>query len=235
MTIAVMQPYLFPYIGYWQLINAVDKFVILDDVNYIMRGYINRNRILINGQPYMFTIPIKKASQNKLIMDTEINFSDKEKDKFILTLQNAYKKTPYFEEVMPLIEEIIHNQASDLTKYIQFSIEKIMNYLNVQTSVLRSSEIEKNNSLKSEERIIEICKKLDANIYINPCGGRLLYHHSKFEQEGMKLLFLDVKSDCITYSQMQKEFVSNLSIIDIMMFNDVHTIQRFLKEYELNE
>lgn len=230
-----MQPYLFPYIGYWQLIDAVDKFVILDDVNYIMRGYINRNRILINGQPYMFTIPIEKASQNKLIMNTQINFGEEGKKKFLMTIQNAYKKAPYFEIVMPMIEEIILNLETDLTEYIRQSIKSIMEYLNIQTNILVSSKIEKNQDLKAEERIIEICKRLGADTYINPCGGRTLYHHLDFEQEGMELFFLDTKSECITYNQRQKEFVSNLSIIDILMFNDVKTIQRFLKEYELNE
>lgn len=230
-----MQPYLFPYIGYWQLINAVDQFVILDDVNYIVRGYINRNRILINGQPYMFTIPIKKASQNKLIMDTEINFGEEEKKKFLLTIQNAYKKAFYYEAVMPLIEEIIRNSQTDLTEYIRFSIEKIMEYLNIHTKILVSSKIEKNEALKAEERIIEICKRLGADTYINPSGGRLLYHHLDFEQEGMELFFLDTKSECITYNQRQKEFVSNLSIIDILMFNNVQDIQVLLEKYDLNK
>lgn len=234
MKVGIMQPYIFPYIGYWQLINAVDRFVILDDVNYITRGYINRNSILLNGKPYRFTIPMKKASQNKLIMDMELNFSKKDKEKFLATIQNAYKKAKYYEVAMPLIEEIIYHSEDDLTRFIQFSIEKIMKYLGIQTEILVSSKIDKNQKLKSEERIIEICKKLDADIYINPSGGRMLYSHSDFEKEGMKLFFLDVKGKSIIYSQGQTEFVSSLSIIDIMMHNDVQKIQRFLEEYELN-
>lgn len=235
MKVAVMQPYLFPYIGYWQLINAVDKFVILDDVNYIMRGFINRNKILLNGQPYQFTIPIKKASQNKLIMDTELNFLQEDKRKFLLTIHNAYRKAPYFEKVMPMIEEIIHNPENDLTKYIRYSIERITQYLDIKTEILVSSQIEKRSDLKAQDKIIEICKCLGADIYINPCGGRTLYQHSDFEQAGMKLFFLDTKSEHITYNQRQKEFSGNLSIIDILMFNDAKTIQSFLEEYELNE
>ena len=72
MTVAIMQPYLFPYIGYWQLIHAVDTFVIFDDVNYIKKGYINRNNILVNGQKQTFTLELMSASQNKLINDIDI-------------------------------------------------------------------------------------------------------------------------------------------------------------------
>lgn len=235
MKVGVMQPYIFPYIGYWQLINAVDKFVILDDVHYIMRGYINRNSILLNGKPYRFTIPMKKASQNKLIMDTKLNFTGKDKEKFLATIRNAYKKAKYYESAMPLIEEIINNSEDDLTRFVLFSIKRIMEYLGVQTEVLVSSKIDKNQELKAEERIIEICKRLDADIYINSSGGRMLYSHSDFEKEGMKLFFLDVKGKSIIYNQGQTEFVSNLSIIDIIMNNDVNTIKKFLEEYELNE
>ena len=229
-----MQPYLFPYIGYWQLMNAVDQFVILDDVNYIVRGYINRNRILFHGQPYMFTIPIKKASQNRLIMDTELRFETEDKRKILLTIRNAYKKAPYFETVMPIIEDIILNPEKDLTSYIRFSMENIIRYLDADIEILQSSEIEKKQNLKAGEKIIEICKVLGADTYINPCGGRALYDHSDFEKEGIKLFFLDTKEECISYDQRQDKFVPNLSIIDILMFNDVRTIQKFLKEYELN-
>lgn len=235
MKVAVMQPYLFPYIGYWQLINAVDKFVILDDVNYIMRGFINRNKILLNGQPYQFTIPIKKASQNKLIMDTELNFSQEDKRKFLLTIRNAYKKAPYFEKVMPMLEEIIQNPENDLTNYIRYSIERITQYLDIKTEIFVSSQIEKQPDLKAQDRIIEICKCLGADIYINPCGGRKLYHSEMFEKEGIKLLFLDPDMNHILYNQNQENFENNLSIIDVLVFNDKRKMEQIMEEYELNE
>lgn len=234
MKVAVMQPYLFPYIGYWQLINAVDRFVILDDVNYIMRGYINRNSILINGASHKFTIPIEKASQNKLIMDSKLNFDEKAKEKFLLTISNAYKKAPHYTKVMPMLEEIIYNEEKDLTKYIYKSLMDISSYLEIDTIFYISSQIEKDNSLFAQDRIIEICKKLNATEYINPCGGRKLYSCKDFEDEGMRLFFLDTKSEEIRYKQNMNEFVENLSIIDVMMHNDVHVIKQFLEEYELN-
>lgn len=235
MRVGIMQPYIFPYIGYWQLINAVDRFVILDDVNYIMRGYINRNSILLSGQSYRFTIPIKKASQNKLIMDTKLNFSKNDRKKILATIQNAYKKAKFYEKVMPLIEEIVNYPEDDLTTFIQFSIEKVMKYLDIQTEILVSSKIDKNQELRAEDRILEICKRLGADTYINPSGGRDLYHQEVFEKEGIKLLFLDPRMDEIRYNQNQEEFVDYLSVLDVLMFNDKHKIEEFMGAYNLNE
>ncbi|MBD5523501.1 MAG: WbqC family protein [Lachnospiraceae bacterium] len=235
MQVGIMQPYFFPYIGYWQLIYAVDKFVLLDDVNYIMRGYINRNSILLNGNPYRFTIPIKKASQNKLIMETKLNFSLPEKRKFLKLLDCAYKHAPYYDVVMPIIEYIILSPQEDLTKYIYISLNEVCKYLQIQTEILISSQIEKNTDLHGENRIIEICKKLHANIYINPCGGRKLYSQENFRKENIELYFLDTIQECIYYKQKKGEFVSNLSILDVMFYNNRETIARFLGEYELNQ
>lgn len=235
MKVGIMQPYLFPYIGYWQLINAVDEFVLLDDVNYIVRGYINRNSILLNGKIYRFTIPIEKASQNKLIMETKLSFTRKNKDDFLKTICNAYSKACYYEYVMPLIESIVNDPENDLTEFIRFSIEKIKEYLKINTKILISSRIEKNQELKGVGRILEICRRLGANEYINPCGGRKLYRHQDFEREEINLYFLDTNSNRIIYDQKQNVYFPNLSIIDVLMFNDVYIIREFLGEYELNK
>lgn len=233
MKIGIMQPYFMPYIGYWQLINAVDKFVILDDVNYIMRGYINRNSILLDGKPYRFTLPVEKASQNKLIKETTLSFTQKNKEDFLKTISNAYRKSPSFENVMPLVMEVVKNTEIDLTGFIRFSIEKVAAYLGIETEILLSSHIDKDNTLKAEKRIIEICKKLGADIYINPCGGRVLYKHSDFEREGIKLFFLETKKENIVYSQGQNFFIENLSMIDVLMNNNKPAVEKFLLEYIL--
>lgn len=235
MKIAIMQPYLFPYIGYWQLIKSVDTFVILDDVNFIMRGYINRNEILLNGKRYRFSIPIKKASQNKLIMDIKMDFSQKEKEDFLKTIKFAYRRAPYFDIVMPIIRECVKFQEENLTKYILNSIYRILNYLNIDKRICISSELNKSKNLKAESRILEICKIMKADIYINPCGGRNLYHYDVFEKEGIQLFFLDPSMEKIKYYQNQDSFVEYLSIIDVLMFNSKEKIEEFLGEYSLNE
>lgn len=234
MKIAVMQPYLFPYIGYWQLINAVDEFVILDDVNYIVRGYINRNYILLNGSKYRFTVPIKNASQNRLIMDTKINADIEWKKNFLLTISNAYRKSPKYKVVLPIIEEIINNIDDDLTDYIKYSIQKITCYLGIKTNIIKSSEIKKQTSVKGEKRIIDICKKRNADVYINPSGGRSLYSQSDFQTENVQLKFLDPLVNEIVYKQDAKVFIPSLSIIDVMMNVSVDDITQMLEKYKLS-
>ena len=231
MKISVMQPYFFPYLGYLQMFNAADKFVLLDDVNFIMRGYINRNSILINGKANLFTIPLDKPSQNKLIMDTKLNFDSKSKENFLKTLTLAYKKAPYFNDVYPIMEDIINNPEADLTLFIKYSFEKIKEYLGLNTEILLSSEIEKDNSLKAQDRIIEINKKLNATMYINAIGGQELYNRDDFKKVDIELKFIKMKE--IEYKQFKNEFVPNLSFIDVLMFNSIEEVHKLLGEYEL--
>lgn len=233
--LAVMQPYLFPYIGYWQLINAVDDFVILDDVNFIKRGWINRNNILVNGMSHRFTIPLDKPSQNKLIMETNLHFSDEEKQKFLDMIRMAYGRAKMFGQVYPIISEIINSSENDLTEYIRNSILCICKYLGINTMILKSSDIEKDTELRGEERIIALCKALNGNVYINPCGGKMLYSQERFNIENMQLYFLNPQIDKIIYKQGNNEFVKGLSIIDVMMYNDCTKIRDFLKMYELSK
>ena len=123
MKLAIMQPYFFPYLGYFQMFNAVDKFVLLDDVNFIMRGYINRNSILVNQKAHLFSIPLEKPSQNKLINETKLNFQEKDKENFLKTITLAYKKAPYYNDFYPVLEDIINNPEIDLTLFLKYSFE----------------------------------------------------------------------------------------------------------------
>ncbi len=234
MRVGIMQPYLFPYIGYWQLLYAVDKFVLLDDVNYIVRGYINRNYILLNEKSYRFTVPIKKASQNRLIMETQLSFSIKEKNNFLKLLSYAYKNAPYYNVVMPMIEHIILNPQENVSKYIYTSLNEICRYLQITTEILFSSQIKKDKNLHGENRIIEICNKMCADTYINPRGGRKLYSQQNFRERNIYLYFLDTIEENIHYKQGKGDFIPNLSILDVLFFNDKRTIRMFLEEYELN-
>lgn len=235
MIAAVDQPYFLPYIGYWQLLNAADVFVILDDVNYIKRGFINRNSILLDGMPYRFSIPVKDASQNRLIMDTKLCFDNKEKKKFLSRLEYAYGKAPRFEQVYPLLDAVIQYDEEDLTDFIRNSLTVIARYLGITTKIMKSSEMDKDNTFTGQDRIIEICRWLKADTYINPTGGRHLYDHVHFNKENINLFFLDTRNENIVYSQFREKFVGMLSIVDIMMFNSIEEIGKFLKEYDLNE
>ncbi len=228
MKVAIMQPYLFPYIGYWQLINAVDVFVIYDDVNYRKRSFINRNYILIKGNPHLFTLQLKKASQNKLINEIEIG---ENREKILKTILFNYKKAPYFKEVYSLIEDILLNREKNLAKYLSYSIKRVSDFLDIKTKFLYSSEIPKDSSLKRQDRIINICKNLKATVYINSIGGKEIYDKSVFAENGIQLKFLKPKN--IMYRQWDSNFIPNLSIIDVMMFNHRDEIKDMLNKYEL--
>jgi hypothetical protein len=231
MRLAIMQPYFLPYIGYLQLLNGVDKFVLYDDVNYINKGWINRNRILVNGQEYLFTIPLKEASQNKLINEIYLSNDPKWRGKLLKTLEQAYKKAPFYSRAFAVTEKIINLDAEKLSDWIADGFRILVDYLDIQTEIVSSSSIYQNTNLKAQERILDICQQEKAAHYINPIGGMELYDKTVFEQNHIRLNFIKAKP--IVYPQFKNEFVPWLSIVDIMMFNEVSTIQGFLNEYEL--
>jgi hypothetical protein len=231
MKLAIMQPYFLPYIGYFQLINAVDKFVLFDDVNFINRGWINRNRILVHGKAHIFTVPLREASQNKLIKDIQVADSMNWIEKIKKTFELNYKKAPYFQDVYGILRNIISARDTELSSLILRSISKIMEYLDINTQLVETSSIYSNEHLKGQDRIIDICNKELADHYINSIGGMELYSKQQFHKEGIRLNFL--KSLPIEYKQFQNEFVPWLSIIDVLMFNSQEEIKRHLYRFEL--
>lgn len=230
MRLAIMQPYAFPYIGYFQLINAVDKFIILDDVNFIMRGWINRNRILVNGKEHLFTIPVEKATQNKLILECELA-EGKWGPGFLKTLEFNYKKAPYYEVCYSVINSIILQKERDLSEWLSSQIKVICTYLNIDTEIVESSRIYNNRHLKAQDKILDICKQEGAHYYFNPIGGTELYDTNVFSNNNIKLQFLKPQPE--KYKQFNLDFVPFLSIIDVMMFNNVKDIHNLLNKFEI--
>lgn len=231
MTIAIMQPYIFPYIGYFQLIKAVDKFVIYDDVNFINKGWINRNRILVGGKDHLFTIPLKDASQNKLIFEVELSEAEPWRKKMLKTIQQSYQKAPNYPTVFPIVEEVVNFEARTISELSILCLKRICSYLSIETEIVNTSRIYMNADLKAKERIMDICTKENAQHYINPLGGIELYERSQFLSQGVRLNF--IKSTASSYPQFKNAFVPWLSIIDILMFNDLESINTLLEEYEL--
>ena len=232
MRLAIMQPYFLPYIGYWQLMNAVDKFVIYDNIQYTKSGWIRRNRILLNGKDLLISLPIKKDSDFLDIKDRYLSENYlKEKNKIKNQIKAAYQKAPYYKLVMPIIERIIDNEEKNLFLYLYNSIILVKEYLNINTQLIISSSINMNHNLKSQGRVIEICRQLKADHYINPIGGTNLYDKKEFEKHGIKLSFL--KTEDIIYKQFDNEFIPNLSIIDVMMFNSKDEINKMLDKFTL--
>ncbi|PKA82137.1 WbqC-like protein [Ulvibacter sp. MAR_2010_11] len=233
MKIAIMQPYFLPYLGYFQLLNAVKKFVVYDNIQYSKKGWINRNRILSNGVDSMFTIPLEKSSDYLDVNQRSISeqFIKVERDKILRRIRNEYKNAPSFESVMPLVERVFNYPELNLFEYIYYSIKEISNYLEITTQLQISSKINIDHNLKSQKKVLEICKALHAQEYINPIGGLELYSKKEFLDSGIKLMFM--KTNSISYQQFNNEFLPNLSIIDVLMFNSKEEIQKMLQEYEL--
>lgn len=227
--LGIMQPYFFPYIGYWQLMNAVDTYVVYDDVAYIKGGWINRNNILMNGAKNLITIPLKEASSFKNINEIELSLNDKGRAKLLKTITFAYSKAPYFKEILPIIEKALaFNTISDVNISAILSIKQ---YLGMDTEIVISSNIEKNNDLKAQDKVLHICELLGATEYYNAIGGQELYSKEDFLAKNINLKF--VKTGDIMYNQFNKEFVSGLSIIDVLMFNSKDEVNSMLSKYEL--
>jgi len=231
MKLGIMQPYFVPYIGYWQLMNAVDEYVIYDDVNFIKGGWINRNRILINGQPKYFNIAMLGASSFKLINEVGVNNDQKLINSNLRIIEDAYKNAPYYDVIFPLIKEILLCGKEDVASYIAYSYKVICNYLDIFTKLVVSSTIQKDCSLRGQDKVLSICSILGASEYYNAIGGQELYSFSDFKDKKLKLSFL--KTDEIIYPQFNNEFQSNLSIIDVMMFNSKDEVKKLLNAYTL--
>lgn len=235
MKLAIMQPYLFPYIGYFQLIKAVDRFVVYDDVNFIKQGWINRNNILVQGKPLLFTVPLKNQSSFLKINESLINekFYETWKSKFLRTIEQSYKNAPYFKDVYTLIDRILNENYDDksISDLAVKSIIEVSKYLEFKTEFVLTSSSYNNHDLNGKERVIDICIKEKALHYINPVGGQELYDKNYFKERNLELNF--IKSLPVQYAQFKNEFVPWLSIIDVLMFNSVEETNALLMKYEL--
>lgn len=232
MKVGIMQPYIFPYIGYFQLIQAVDTFIIYDNIKFTKKGWINRNRILVNGRDEYFTLPLKKGSDflnvdERFLAD---NFAE-EQVKILRRMRESYKKAPFFESVFPLLESVFTYADTNLFQYIYHSVTEVCKFLDINTRFIVSSELKIDHSLKSQEKVLALCKSVDADCYINPIGGMDLYAREVFLNQGIELKFIN--SEKIEYKQFGAEFLPWMSIIDVMMFNDKTTIKSYLQQYTL--
>jgi len=231
MKIAVMQPYFLPYIGYFQLINLVDKFVILDDVQFINKGWINRNYILQKNKPLLFTIPVSKMNSKSLISETKVFYDSGKISKFLKSVKLNYSSSPFFKEVFYLLENIFRKKYSGISGLALSGLYSVNDYLNINTNIIKSSSVYKNQQLKGEERIIDICRQEGADEYYNLSGGVDIYSKEKFESENIKLKFIKTKE--IRYKQFENEFTGPLSIIDNLMFYSPEEVKKSLLEFEI--
>ncbi|WP_230774957.1 WbqC family protein [Roseiconus lacunae] len=220
--IGIMQPYFFPYIGYFHLISAVDVFVIYDNVKYTKRGWINRNRFLEQGAASTFSVPLKKASDSLNIDQREVADSF-DRQKLLRRMSQAYRKAPQFDTTFALVRDAVLHSNSNLYDYIENSLRCLLAYLSIEKTILRSSSVEIDHSLRGQDKVIAICSALDATSYVNAIGGTELYDTDHFQDHAIELRFIE--SHLRVYEQFDQPFVPWLSILDMLMFNPVDVVR----------
>ncbi len=233
MKLAIMQPYFLPYIGYYQLISAVDVFVVYDNIKYTKKGWINRNRMLRNGQDAMFSLPLKKGSDSLDVAQRELA-TDYSRARLLNQFKGAYSQAPHFAETFALLERIVLSEESNLFRYIHSSLVETCSHLCIDTEIRVSSGISIDHSLKGQEKVLALCRAVGADTYINAIGGIELYSREDFKAQGIELKF--IKSRPYSYVQSGGPFVPWLSIIDVLMFNSLEQFIHTLHDgYELSE
>jgi hypothetical protein len=234
MNIAIMQPYLFPYLGYYQLVNTVDEFVFFNDVNFIKKGWINRNQLLAKNETWTFTIPLIGASQNKLICDTQIMDRKEWQPKLFKSIEMSYAKAPFYNEVMSVLNNTIAADFDTIDKMAASSISEVFVYLGVAKKFHFSSELNYDRTGGGSDKIMSICKLLKTTGYINPENGKGLYSQSEFKANDLQLQF--IQKSTVSYSQFEhKEFKDNLSMLDVLMHNSKEQISNLLNQYTLTD
>lgn len=230
MTVGIMQPYFLPYIGYFQLIHAVDEFVIYNNIEYTKKGWINRNRILQHGKDAYITLPLEKAADHLHVVDRCVA-NDFNKTKLLNQLKGSYAKAPFFKETYALVEEIISFDDFNLFAYIYNSVKQICCYLQIDTNMHISSTINIDHGLKGKDKVLALCERFKADTYINAIGGIELYDKQEFLQKGIELKF--IKTQPVIYNQFENNFIPYLSIMDVLMFNSVDEVKIMLNKYDL--
>jgi hypothetical protein len=231
MKVAIMQPYFFPYIGYFQLIAASNVFVLHDDVQYIMGGWVNRNRILLNGEDRMITFPVQKAAYILPINARSYVSNNQGLKHLVNQVKQAYAKASGYRQVFPLVEELLMSPDRNVARFNENLIRRICDFIGIKTSIITSSSLAKDESLRGQERVLDICQRVGATDYTNPIGGAKLYHREVFRSCGITLHFLVAQDE--RYRQHGEKWVPFLSIIDVLMFNSVQEVQRLLSKYRL--
>lgn len=224
--LAIMQPYFFPYIGYYQLINYVDVFVLYDNIKYTKKGWINRNRFLLNGKPEIFTLPLRTASDALNVVDREIAPTFRPME-IINKLTGAYRRAPEFDSVIPFVTDVLNYPQKNLFDFLYNSISMTSCFLGLTTKFVVSSSIKVVTGATKTERLIEMCSQLSATDYVNPIGGTQLYSKGDFDRRSINLSFL--KSTALPYPQFHHSFVPALSILDVLMFNPLDKVRRSIQ------
>lgn len=224
-----------PYLGYFSLINHVDKFILFDTPQFIRHGWIERNQILkLNEGSFYIKVPLKKHSRGVAIKDVEINNNIEWSKKIIAQLEHYRKRAPYYTEVLKILNAIFEANFSNIVDVNYRSLQIICDYLEINTPIMIWSDMEVQiEEVKTpDEWALNICKALNADSYINPPGGKSFFDRSKYDKNGVELKFLEYRP--VPYKQIQEEFVPNMSILDALMFCSPKQVKGMLNSFNLS-
>lgn len=222
MKLAIMQPYFLPYIGYFQLIAAVDLFVVYDNIKYTKKGWINRNRMLSNGAASTFSLPLRSDSDLREVRDRELS-NDFDRRKLLNRFEGAYRNAPEFAATFELVKRIVNDDHTNLFDFIHHSLRELCAYLQIETEIVVSSTIDIDHALRGQDKVLALCQAVGATEYLNASGGTELYSVQEFASKGIELAFL--RSSPVEYQQGGGEFIPWLSVIDVLMFNPRETVR----------
>ncbi|MDH0121493.1 MAG: WbqC family protein [Pseudomonas stutzeri] len=233
-TVSMMQPYLFPYLGYFQLIALSDVFVLGDDLQYVKGSWMNRNRVLVNGQPKLITFPLRKGHQTEQIRERWLcDDFDREAEALMKMLERCYAKAPQRDTVLPLVRSILAYPERNLALFTENALRRICAYMDIRTPIYRGSSLALPAKMDMQDRVIQIVHRMDGELYLNPIGGIELYCPARFRADGLLLRFL--RMDDLTYPQFKHPFVPSLSIIDVLMFNSREQLKDLLLRFSVVE
>ena len=223
--VAVMQPYFLPYIGYFQLVAAVDVFVVYDNIKYTKKGWINRNRLLAGGIDQTFTLPLRAGSDAEHVRGRFLA-DDFRPRKLLDQFRGAYRSAPEFDRIYPLLERIILYPDRNLFSFIRHALEAVCAELDVRTEIRVSSSVGIDHELRHQDKVLALCAAMGATTYVNAIGGTELYASEDFAAQGVELRFIRPRP--MEYAQFGQPFVPWLSIVDVMMFNSPDRVRELV-------
>jgi hypothetical protein len=233
MVLAIMQPYFFPYIGYFQLMAAADCFVFYDDAQYMKGGWINRNRILRDSTAAWWTFPVIHDDYRLPIRQRSYSHGSNQIRSLLGKIEGAYSDAPVYRSVFPLITELLNSRNDNVADHNASILKALALHLGIKCNFLSSSSIQNSSGLQGQARVVDICRQLGAEKFINPIGGLDLYENAAFAEAKIELDFLQARTT--HYPQFSSPHLPFLSIIDVMMFNSENRIINMLAEYDLRE
>jgi len=232
-----MQPTFNPWLGYFDLIDYVDKFIFLDTVQLTRRSWQVRNKIKVNGKEYMFSLPLTKTKHrdNEIICDAKLSNPMLIKNKLYNLLQQSYQKAKYFSEVDSLIKNIVLYDTDFLSDYNINIIKHIVAKLNIKTQIVILSKTDYKQQESKGDLILDICNYFDTTEYISPFGSKeyLDKVSSKFKTNNVNIYYQYYNHPI--YTQLGDEFIPYLGVFDLLYnegFENSAKIIRSGRKYE---